>query len=460
MTWCRLEAGIVRHPKTLDLAVELGISRRETLGLLADLFAWTMLTRPSGLYDGIRPGAIETALDWTGEPGALVEALQRTGWLDVADSGALSLHGWQERAERWRRSAQEAARRRGPEDARKAPSKRKSADSKVKPGGTTVAPPWPHSGPTVSPTREDQRGESPPKSPPAQRLTDAPGGLPACVAQGAPLAVRELAPHPSPATAPIVERRPIGGALRAWSSDGRPLIACAGEPSEVLQWDYLCASIGPDALVGWLLSSDAERRLARVHPGSLHRAIEQGIARARPPTIADRLATDASLATDPRQQAALAGASALCAAVGRIEERRARQIAAELAAADVEGGALTADEVLGGIRAYASERAVLRRSARDGQIDPPEAFDVVHAVKRFARDERAKSAPVPKPEAPRAQPALQLLGPAPVEYEDGQDEAAALAIRRANGLERTEEDHARGLESVRSVLRSLGRAGA
>jgi hypothetical protein len=415
--WFRAWAADAEDVRVLRAARALGVERFAALGVLTAIRCWAVQHAPDGDLADIGAEDLAWALRWDGDPERLYAVVP------------IALDGWADRAEGYRRA--EAARERR--------SRARAPAKKRRPSATARQ--------TEPPSREPPVPPSEPTTPPPNAETRA-------------VAVREPPPHPSPVTAPIVERRPLGGALRAWSSDGRPLIACAGEPSEVLQWDYLCASIGPDALVGWLLSSDAERRLARVHPGSLHRAIEQGIARARPPTIADRLATDASLATDPRQQAALAGASALCAAVGRIEERRARQIAAELAAADVEGGALTADEVLGGIRAYASERAVLRRSARDGQIDPPEAFDVVHAVKRFARDERAKSAPVPKPEAPRAQPALQLLGPAPVEYEDGQDEAAALAIRRANGLERTEEDHARGLESVRSVLRSLGRAGA
>jgi hypothetical protein len=415
--WFRAWAADAEDVRVLRAARTLGVERFAALGVLTAIRCWAVQHAPDGDLADIGAEDLAWALRWDGDPERLYAVVP------------IALDGWEDRAEGYRRA--EAARERRSRTRAPAKKRRQPATAR-QPDPPTLEPPVQPSEPTTTPPSAKTRA----------------------------VAVREPPPHPSPVAAPIVERRPLGGALRAWSSDGRPLIACAGEPSEVLQWDYLCASIGPDALVGWLLSSDAERRLARVHPGSLHRAIEQGIARARPPTIADRLATDASLATDPRQQAALAGASALCAAVGRIEERRARQIAAELAAADVEGGALTADEVLGGIRAYASERAVLRRSARDGQIDPPEAFDVVHAVKRFARDERAKSAPVPKPEAPRAQPALQLLGPAPVEYEDGQDEAAALAIRRANGLERTEEDHARGLESVRSVLRSLGRAGA
>ena len=110
MSYCRLEIGMPRHPKTLRLAARLRVSRREAIGILADLWCWVQAVRPSGMLDGLESPDIEVALDWVGLPGQLAAALVDTGWLDITGCG-YEVHGWAERAESYKRASRERGRR-------------------------------------------------------------------------------------------------------------------------------------------------------------------------------------------------------------------------------------------------------------------------------------------------------------------------------------------------------------
>jgi hypothetical protein len=112
MSYLQWEASLPRHHKTLRLARELGVSRREAIGVISDLWAWVLQTRPSGMLDGISDAELEAVLEWTGEDGRLVAALVTSRWLDrTTDDGSLEVHGWSERAASYRRAASERERR-------------------------------------------------------------------------------------------------------------------------------------------------------------------------------------------------------------------------------------------------------------------------------------------------------------------------------------------------------------
>jgi hypothetical protein len=84
-----------RHPKTLNLAVLLGISRRETCGLLDDLWTWAVdVADRDGNMKGVTPESVAVVLDYPPDRGEwLVGALIAAGWMEQTDGG-LSLHNW------------------------------------------------------------------------------------------------------------------------------------------------------------------------------------------------------------------------------------------------------------------------------------------------------------------------------------------------------------------------------
>ena len=106
MSYCKLEAGLPRHPKVMRLCVRLGVDRPTALGYLVELWCWVQEVRPSGSLDGVSAVEIECALDWRGVEGALINALVDSGWIDRSDAG-LEVHGWMERAQSWRRAQRE-----------------------------------------------------------------------------------------------------------------------------------------------------------------------------------------------------------------------------------------------------------------------------------------------------------------------------------------------------------------
>ena len=111
MTHCRLESGLARHHKTLALAVALGVSRHEALGLIADLWCWVLEVRPGGVLDGVARESLELAVDWRGDRGALATALIACGWIDETAGGGLQIHDWIERATGYRKAKADAKHR-------------------------------------------------------------------------------------------------------------------------------------------------------------------------------------------------------------------------------------------------------------------------------------------------------------------------------------------------------------
>ncbi len=86
----RIAVGLPAHPKTKKLRRRLGAD-----GVLALvwLLLWAGQNRADGDLAGMTDEEIELAVDWTGEDGALVAALEDVRFLD-GEAGARRIHDW------------------------------------------------------------------------------------------------------------------------------------------------------------------------------------------------------------------------------------------------------------------------------------------------------------------------------------------------------------------------------
>ncbi len=93
--WIELHQEMPRHPKTLDLAQALKMSRRETVGLLVDLWTWGLhCADEHGRLKGVTAEGIAMALDWPiRQARKLVDALAACGWIDGQEKD-YRLHDW------------------------------------------------------------------------------------------------------------------------------------------------------------------------------------------------------------------------------------------------------------------------------------------------------------------------------------------------------------------------------
>lgn len=92
MTDARLSTSLPSHPKTKKLIRRVG---EAGAWHLVCLILWARANRPDGNLEGMTAEDIELAVDWRGEPDALVAALVATGFLDEGQGG-YSLHDWAE----------------------------------------------------------------------------------------------------------------------------------------------------------------------------------------------------------------------------------------------------------------------------------------------------------------------------------------------------------------------------
>lgn len=111
--WIELHQEMPRHPKTLALAQALKISRRETVGLLIDLWTWGLnCADETGHLRGITNEGIAMAMDWPGRQATkLVNALVDCGWID-GENGSYCLHDWADYTSRLSDKRKDAERKR------------------------------------------------------------------------------------------------------------------------------------------------------------------------------------------------------------------------------------------------------------------------------------------------------------------------------------------------------------
>ncbi len=90
--------GLGRHPKTLKLAVVLGVPVPQAVGHLMFLWWWALEYAPDGDLSSFGPEALASACEWEGEPPDLTLALESTGFLDEAEGGGFVIHDWSDHA--------------------------------------------------------------------------------------------------------------------------------------------------------------------------------------------------------------------------------------------------------------------------------------------------------------------------------------------------------------------------
>lgn len=83
-----------RSPKFRRLMNLTGLSRPAAAGTLELLWLFTMEQAPSGDVGRWGDIDLEAELDWSGEPGALIDALVSAGWLDRCATHRLVIHDW------------------------------------------------------------------------------------------------------------------------------------------------------------------------------------------------------------------------------------------------------------------------------------------------------------------------------------------------------------------------------
>lgn len=96
MAWLESHDTLANHPKTRKLAHLLGISRVTAVGHLHFLWWWAMDYTQDGHLGKFEDLDIAIACEWEGEPGELIDALVRSGFLDVDHK----IHDWEEYAGR------------------------------------------------------------------------------------------------------------------------------------------------------------------------------------------------------------------------------------------------------------------------------------------------------------------------------------------------------------------------
>lgn len=96
--WIQIYSNLIHHPKTANLADELGIRSADAnpnavaAGMLVSLWLWAAQNATDGDLSGCSDRAIAEAAEYRKKPSAFVSALIKTKWLDEDRK----LHKWEE----------------------------------------------------------------------------------------------------------------------------------------------------------------------------------------------------------------------------------------------------------------------------------------------------------------------------------------------------------------------------
>lgn len=94
-----MKRGAMEHPKVYDLCERLRVRRPTAIGCLEMLWHFAAKYAPQGDVGRFSDTRIEAALDWSGRPGKLVEALANARWLDRHPKWRLVIHDWHDHAD-------------------------------------------------------------------------------------------------------------------------------------------------------------------------------------------------------------------------------------------------------------------------------------------------------------------------------------------------------------------------
>lgn len=111
-TWMRVYSHFRGHPKILQLARRLGVSRVQARGHLVTLWTWAWDYATDGDLSDYDPSVIEEAAEWDGPAGVFIAALVEVRLIDEIEGGRM-LHDWMDYAGSYREAERKAEQRAG-----------------------------------------------------------------------------------------------------------------------------------------------------------------------------------------------------------------------------------------------------------------------------------------------------------------------------------------------------------
>lgn len=93
------------HPKFAELKAILGQPKGPVAGWLEMVWHFAGRFTPQGNIGKYSDVAIEAWVEWTGEPGALIDALVKSKWIDRDSAHRLLVHDWPEHADKATKNA-------------------------------------------------------------------------------------------------------------------------------------------------------------------------------------------------------------------------------------------------------------------------------------------------------------------------------------------------------------------
>lgn len=94
-----MKRNTIQHPKTLALAVALGVPRYAAVGILESLWHFAASYALPGNVGRFDDAVIAQAVGWERNPTELIDALVNTRWLDRHAAHRLVIHDWHDHAD-------------------------------------------------------------------------------------------------------------------------------------------------------------------------------------------------------------------------------------------------------------------------------------------------------------------------------------------------------------------------
>lgn len=109
MAYVEWHEQIRSHYKTDYLMRLLSITRREAVGIIGCISAWTIGHRPGGV---LSKELVAIAVEWEKDADVLLKALIESGWLEEFDKKQVQVHDWEEITTGYRKARKDAKRKR------------------------------------------------------------------------------------------------------------------------------------------------------------------------------------------------------------------------------------------------------------------------------------------------------------------------------------------------------------
>ena len=113
-----MKLGATESIKFKKLKMRLSLSHWQAVGLLESLWMFTSRNSPAGDIGRHSDEDIAAAIEWPGDPTALITALVDCRWIDLSDESRLVVHDWADHMPNWLKGNIAAARAKksGPQD--------------------------------------------------------------------------------------------------------------------------------------------------------------------------------------------------------------------------------------------------------------------------------------------------------------------------------------------------------